>query len=83
MSISVKNLKVTRFGEKLRQLRQLHAMTHAELAVMVGYASSSHISLLENGHKNPTVDLVLKVSKLFGVSADSLIDDEISITPSR
>lgn len=56
-------------------------MTHAELAATLGYASSSHISLLENGHKNPTVDLILNVSKLFAVSADSLLDDTIEITP--
>jgi transcriptional regulator with XRE-family HTH domain len=73
--MSIKDAKVQRFGEKLRTLRQKRNMTHVELAAQLGYASSSQISLLENGKTKPTADLIFKVSRFFNVSADDLVDD--------
>jgi transcriptional regulator with XRE-family HTH domain len=37
--------------------------------------SYSYISLVENGERQPNAELIFKVSKLFGVSADDLLDD--------
>jgi len=54
-------------------------MTHVDLAAVLGYASSSQISFLETGKKKPTADLILKVSKLFNISADLLLDDELDM----
>jgi len=39
----------------------------------------SFIALLEHGKRNPTVEIVLKVSNLFHVSADQLIRDELTL----
>ncbi len=75
MSTAVKQVSVRRFGEKVKQLRERRGMTHAELAVALGYASSSYISLLENGKRGANAELVRKVSLLFQVSADDLLDD--------
>jgi transcriptional regulator with XRE-family HTH domain len=50
-------------------------MTHSELAVALGYASSSYISLLENGKRGASAELVRKISLLFNVPADDLVDD--------
>jgi transcriptional regulator with XRE-family HTH domain len=79
MSTPIKHLTVRRFGEKLRTLRKQHNMTHVDLAAVLGYASSSQISFLENGKKKPTADLILKASKLFNISADLLLDDELDL----
>jgi transcriptional regulator with XRE-family HTH domain len=79
MSTPIKYLAVRRFGEKLRALRKQYNMTHVDLAAVLGYASSSQISFLENGKKKPTADLILKVSKLFNISADLLLDDELDL----
>jgi transcriptional regulator with XRE-family HTH domain len=79
MSTSVKHLTVKRFGEKLRALRKQHNMTHVDLAAVLGYASSSQISFLETGKKKPTADLILKVSKLFSIPADVLLDDGLDL----
>jgi transcriptional regulator with XRE-family HTH domain len=75
MSISVKQVTVQRFGEKVKQLRERQGMTHSELAVALGYASSSYISLLENGKRGASAELVRKISLLFNVPADDLVDD--------
>jgi transcriptional regulator with XRE-family HTH domain len=80
MPVSIKERRaVQRFGEKLRVLRTRNNMTHAELAAALGYSSSNQISHLENGRRNPTAELIFKVSKLFTVSADVLLDDELEL----
>lgn len=68
-----------RFGEKLRLLRQQRQMTLTELAQELGYVAHSYISAVETGKKQPTVDFVLKVSRLFAVSMDRLAKDELEI----
>jgi transcriptional regulator with XRE-family HTH domain len=50
-------------------------MNVVELAHILGYASTNQIYFLESGKRNPTAELVLKVSKLFNVPADDLVDD--------
>ena len=79
MSSPVRHLRVERFGEKLRTLRKQHDMNLVELAYHLGYSGTGHVSQLETGRKGPTVDLVLKVSKLFGVSTDVLLDDALEV----
>jgi transcriptional regulator with XRE-family HTH domain len=74
-SISIRELKIERFGEKLRLLRERRGMNVVELAHILGYASTNQIYFLESGKRNPTAELVLKVSKLFNVPADDLVDD--------
>jgi transcriptional regulator with XRE-family HTH domain len=76
MSTPIKDLKIARFGEKLRTLRERQRMNVVELAHALGYASTNQIYFLETSKRNPTAELVLKVSKLFNVSADDLLDDE-------
>jgi transcriptional regulator with XRE-family HTH domain len=68
-----------RFGEKLRTLRKQHNMNHVQLAAALGYASSSYISTLESGKKKPTAELVIKVAKLFHVTTDVLMLDELEL----
>ena len=79
MSRSVSHLRVSRFGEKLKTLRQRHDMSVVELAHALGYGSTNQIYYLETNRRNPTADLILKVSKLFHISADMLLDDELEL----
>jgi transcriptional regulator with XRE-family HTH domain len=72
-----------RFGEKLRSLRQQRGMTLRELASALGYASHGHLNLVENGKKEPNLELLLKVSDYFGVSADALLRDELEVDGGR
>lgn len=67
------------FGKKLHHLRVKNNLTLQELSRALGYSTHSHISALEQGKKIPTVELVLKVSNLFCVSTDALIQDQLEL----
>jgi transcriptional regulator with XRE-family HTH domain len=54
-------------------------MTLKELAVALGHAAHGYISELESGKKTPTVELVLSVSQLFGVTTDELLRDDLEL----
>src|SRR5437867_4308107 len=54
-----------RFGEKLRALRLCHGWTLQQLATALGYAAISYMHEIESGKKKPTVDMVIKASRLF------------------
>jgi transcriptional regulator with XRE-family HTH domain len=68
-----------RFGEKLRMLRTRRGMTLRELAEALGYTNHGYLGLLETGKKKPTVEFVLKVARLFQVTTDQLLWDEIAL----
>lgn len=70
---------LTRFGEKLHNLRAFHQMTLVELAERLGYSTHSYISEIESGQKMPTAIFVLKVARLFHVSTDQLLKDELDL----
>jgi transcriptional regulator with XRE-family HTH domain len=67
------------FGEKLRKLRKYHKVTLQWLAQQLGYTTHSYISEIESGRKTPTVQFVLKISRLFNVTTDELLKDEMDI----
>jgi len=70
---------VQKFGEKLRTLRKRQGLTLKELAPLTGYTTHSHLSEIESGKKKPSLEFVMKVAKLFHVSLDRLLDDEIGL----
>ena len=67
-----------RFGEKLRILRKQRGLTVQQLGDMLG-VHNSHIVRMEKGNRKPSVDLVLKISRVFDVSSDQLIKDELEL----
>lgn len=73
------NRDLARFGEKLRILRNRHELTLTQMAEQLGYKTHGYLSQIESGKKLPTVGMALKVARLFGVSTDSLLKDELEI----
>jgi transcriptional regulator with XRE-family HTH domain len=69
-----------RFGEKLGVLRKRHNMTFQRLATALEYASPSYVYEVEIGRKMPSVELVIKVARLFGISTDVLLFDELDLS---
>lgn len=65
-----------RFGEKLRTLRKRQGYTLKQLADKLGFDSHSYLSAVEFGKKQPSVELVVKIAIMFGVSTDSLLFDD-------
>lgn len=74
---------VHRFGEKLRLLRTRSGMTLQELASALGYTAHGYISELESGKKLPSTSLLLRAARLFDVSTDQLMKDEMEIDAPR
>ncbi len=68
-----------KFGAKLQTLRIHRGMTLVELAHALGYTTHSYISEIESGKKQPTVKLAIGVARLFGVTTDELLKDEIRV----
>jgi transcriptional regulator with XRE-family HTH domain len=66
-------------GAKLRYLRQQRQMTQEELARRLGLLRQGHISNLEMGRKAPSLELVVQIADLFGVTADYLLRDSIPV----
>ena len=67
-----------RFGAKLKTLRQQQGFTTRQLGKLLG-VTGSYVSKMERGDKTPNVAMVLKISRLFGVSTDVLIKDELEL----
>lgn len=61
------------FAERLQSLRRAHNLTQTELAHHLGLAQHGYISNLEAGRKAPSIDLVVRIADLFGVTTDSLL----------
>jgi len=71
---------IQRFGEKLRALRLQRGLTLKELAGELGLTAHGYISELEAGKKMPTAEFVLNVARLFKVTTDELLKDDLDVT---
>ncbi|ERJ12305.1 helix-turn-helix domain-containing protein [Haloplasma contractile] len=58
--------------KRLRSLRKEHGYTIKELAKLLSL-SESVISLYENGKRQPSYDILIKLTKLYSVTADYLL----------
>lgn len=67
------------FGEKLKYLRLRDNMTQAQLARQLALKTHSHVSYLETGRKEPSLDLVLRIADLLGVTTDYMLRDTIPV----
>ncbi len=68
-----------RFGPKLRALQMYHGMTLTELAEALGRTAHGAISEIELGKKVPSAEFVLNVARLFNVTTDQLMKDELEL----
>lgn len=60
---------------KLKALRKERGWSQAKLAEKVG-VHAVHISKLERGHYQPSIDLLKKMAQVFEVTTDYLLNDE-------
>ena len=72
------NCAMKKFGEKLRTLREQTGLSYRKLAIELDI-SYGHIAGIEASRNHPSAELILKIAKFFGVSTDSLMDDEIEL----
>lgn len=61
-------------GANIKKLRQEKNLTISEFAKRSGVAKSYLSSLERNSQSNPSIEVLIKVSKVLGVSVDDLIE---------
>jgi len=66
-----------KLSEKIRKLRKEAGFSQQNLAEKLGI-HITHISRIENGHYQPSLDVLKKVMDIFGVSADYLLIDDMN-----
>ncbi len=67
-------------GENLKSIRQEHGYSRRKLADLCG-VSSGYLEEIENGKKTPTIEILLKISKVYQTTVSMLIgevNDDIS-----
>jgi transcriptional regulator with XRE-family HTH domain len=63
-----------RVGSRLKSLRLQHTLSQRDLAYKLHLASRAYISTLEAGQeKLPSIDLIVQIADLFGVTTDYLL----------
>lgn len=59
-------------GEVLKRMRKIYGYKASEMSTLLGI-SSSYLSEIENGKKQPSLDLLKKYSEILGIKLSSLI----------
>lgn len=59
-------------GPRIKELRTARKMTQAEFAQRLGVTKSA-VSSYENGSRLPSYDILIKITRIFKVSADHLL----------
>ena len=59
-------------GKKIKELRNKYKYTQTELAAIVGVTKST-IAAYENDSRQPSYEVLIKLSTVFNVSTDSLL----------
>ncbi len=62
-------------GEKIKKLRIEHNLTQIELAEKIE-SQQPQVNRWESGKKFPSLPMLIKISKLFNISLDTLVMDE-------
>ncbi|MBX0329001.1 helix-turn-helix domain-containing protein [Oscillochloris sp. ZM17-4] len=65
------------FGQKLRYLRTRSQLTQVELAQQLQLASHAHVSNLEAGRFEPSLEMIVAVAEIFAVRVEYLILDRL------
>lgn len=72
-----------RLAEKLREIRVKLDLTQQQIFERLGDTKTplyvGHIGLYESGQREPPLPVLLKYSRLVGISTDVLIDDELNL----
>ncbi|MGG1555808.1 MULTISPECIES: helix-turn-helix domain-containing protein [Paenibacillus] len=63
---------MTKYGDRISQLREKHFMTQEELAAKLGISRAS-LSHYENSRREPHYDTINKIASFFKVSTDYLL----------
>lgn len=78
-----KRVTPIRLGEKLRMIREKLGMTTEEMANELSHPTASphraSITQYEKGRREPPLIILLQYARLYKVSVEILIDDELNL----
>jgi DNA-binding XRE family transcriptional regulator len=66
-------------GEKLQELRLKYGLTQPAVARELGYRGYTSIANIESGYAKPTVDALVNLANLYGVSLDDLLSHRLNL----
>lgn len=66
---------IIKFNEKLVRLRKERGWSQTDLGQHAG-VHITHLSRLENGKSQPSVEMLWKIAKIFNVSMDYFMDEQ-------
>ncbi|OAS13941.1 helix-turn-helix domain-containing protein [Paenibacillus oryzisoli] len=67
------------FGEKLKSERTKQGWSQEELAEKL-FVSRQSVSKWENGQNYPSIEIIIKISDLFGITIDELLKSDEELT---
>ncbi|NNJ13539.1 helix-turn-helix transcriptional regulator [Chloroflexales bacterium ZM16-3] len=71
--ISAPGVDAARLGQQVRTLRQERGLTQTALAQQLGPAGQSGIAKIERGEKLPSLERIVQLADVLGVSCDALL----------
>lgn len=63
------------FGAIMRRIRQERGLSQETLAEMLDMETNAYISRLENGRKQPSLDMVCRISRALQVKAWEIVKE--------
>ena len=69
-------------GNRLREVRKAKGLTQTELGELIGVGKSA-ICCYEKETRNPTLEAVIEMIHVFGVSADYLLGADYLVKPNK
>lgn len=65
-------------AQRIRKLRMINDMTQGEFAEKIGISKSA-VGMYEQGRREPTYDILIKISNVFNVKIDWLLSEKEEI----
>ncbi|MFA6552753.1 MAG: helix-turn-helix transcriptional regulator [Candidatus Paceibacterota bacterium] len=62
-----------KLGENMRRIREEKKMSQGDICRALDF-DRSHVSNIENGKQNPTLDTIEKIAKALGVTVSQLLN---------
>ena len=69
-------------GQRIQQYRSEKGLSQEELGALV-YVSREHISRIEIGAKTPSLEMVVLIANILGVTANDLLGDNLTHSSSE
>ncbi len=77
----ISNSSIMEVGEKIKQIRKDKGLQQKAVALEVGLDQSNY-NKVENGRREPSLEVLQKLSTILGVSIDELLNPENNKQPS-